>query len=45
MISYPIMASKNTISLPGKSEEMYNLLYMSYKLPKDFKYQIIKVSH
>ena len=45
MISYPIMSSKNTISLPDKSEEMYNLLYMSYKLPKDFKYQIIKVSH
>ena len=44
MISYPIMSSKNTISLPDKSEEMYNLLYMSYKLPKDFKYQIIKVS-
>ena len=44
MISYPIMSSKNTISLPNKSEEMYNLLYMSYKLPKDFKYQIIKVS-
>lgn len=45
MISYPIMSSKNTISLPDKSEEMYNLLYMSYKLPSNFKYQVIKVSH